>query len=287
MVIWDPTEVAFSLGSFDVRWYGLCWCIGLALAYLVVMKLYQRQQIPPEKFESLFLYCFVGILAGARLGHCLLYEPGYFLSHPIEMVLPLRETPDGAWRFTGYAGLASHGGTLGLMIALWLYVRKYKVNLMRVLDDIAVATPIAACFIRLGNLMNSEIVGKLTGSDFGFVFVRNGDTLPRHPGQLYEAVAYFVFFLGGLVLYKLRESRVGQGFLFGYCLTTIFTFRLLVEGGAGTVGSGHAAGHRTEPGTGAEPALHRPRPLLHAGRQMVQAPGRTGLNPPPHRLPFL
>ena len=229
MVIWDPTEVAFSLGSFDVRWYGLCWCIGLALAYLVVMKLYQRQQTPPEKFESLFLYCFVGILAGARLGHCLLYEPGYFLSHPIEMVLPLRETPDGAWRFTGYAGLASHGGTLGLMMALWLYVRKYKVNLMRVLDDIAVATPIAACFIRLGNLMNSEIVGKLTGSDFGFVFVRNGDTLPRHPGQLYEAVAYFVFFLGGLVLYKLRESRVGRGFFFGYCLTTIFTFRLLVE----------------------------------------------------------
>ena len=102
MVIWDPSEVAFSLGSFDVRWYGLCWCIGLAMAYLVVMKLYQRQQIPPEKFESLFLYCFVGILVGARLGHCLFYEPGYFLSHPIEMVLPLRETPDGAWRFTGF-----------------------------------------------------------------------------------------------------------------------------------------------------------------------------------------
>ena len=144
MIVWNPSEVAFSIGNFGVRWYGLCWCIGLALAYVVVLKLYQRQRIPAEKFDSLFLYCFVGILVGARLGHCLFYEPGYFLSHPLEMVLPLRQMPDGDWKFTGYAGLASHGGTLGLMTALWLYVRRYKVNLMRVLDDIAVATPIAA-----------------------------------------------------------------------------------------------------------------------------------------------
>ena len=229
MIVWNPSEVAFSIGNFGVRWYGLCWCIGLALAYVVVLKLYQRQRIPAEKFDSLFLYCFVGILVGARLGHCLVYEPGYFLSHPLEMVLPLRQMPDGDWKFTGYAGLASHGGTLGLMTALWLYVRKYKVNLMRVLDDIAVATPIAACFIRLGNLMNSEIVGKFTGSDYGFVFVHNGDTLPRHPGQLYEAVAYFLFFVVGLWLYKKYEQRVGQGFFFGYCLASILTFRVIVE----------------------------------------------------------
>lgn len=228
-VIWNPSEVVFALGTFSVRWYGICWCIGLALAYVVVLKLYQRQQIPPQKFESLFIYCFVGILVGARLGHCLFYEPAYFLSHPVEMVLPIRHLPDGTWKFTGYAGLASHGGTIGLIIALWLYVRKYQVNLMRVLDDIAVATPIAACMIRMGNLMNSEIVGKFTDSDYGFVFVQNGDTLPRHPGQLYEAVAYFLFFVVGLWLYRKYEHRVGQGFFFGYCLSTIFTFRLLVE----------------------------------------------------------
>ena len=171
----------------------------------------------------------MGILAGARLGHCLLYEPGYFLSHPLEMVLPMHHLPDGSWKFTGYAGLASHGGTLGLMIALWLYVRRTKVNLMRVLDNIAIATPICACFIRLGNLMNSEIVGKLTGSDYGFVFVRNGDTLPRHPGQLYEAIAYFVFFFVGLWLYRRFSQRVGTGFFFGFCLTSIFAFRFIVE----------------------------------------------------------
>lgn len=229
MTIWDPSIIAFHVGSLEVRWYGICWCIGLALAYIVMLKLYKRQGIPQEKFDPLFMYCFVGILAGARLGHCLLYEPGYFLAHPLEMILPIHHMADGSWKFTGYAGLASHGGTLGLMIALWLYVKKTKVNLMRVLDDIAVATPIAACFIRLGNLMNSEIVGKYTGSDFGFVFVQLQETQPRYPAQLFEAIAYLLFFFIGLLLYRFYEKRVATGFFFGYCLTSIFVFRFFVE----------------------------------------------------------
>lgn len=229
MTIWNPSIVAFSFGPIEVRWYSLCWCIGLALAYVVVYKLYKRQGIPQEKFDPLFLYCFIGILAGARLGHCLLYEPGYFLSHPLEMLLPMHKMADGSWKFTGYAGLASHGGTFGLMIALWLYVRRTKVNLMRVLDNIAIATPICACFIRLGNLMNSEIVGKYTGSDMGFVFVQLHETMPRYPAQLYEAIAYLVLFVIGVFIYFKRPQRVGSGFYFGYCLTTIFVFRFAVE----------------------------------------------------------
>ena len=228
MIYWNPDTVALTLGPVEIRWYSLLWCIGLALAYIVVYKLYKQQNIPEEKFDPLFMYCFIGILLGARLGHCLLYEPGYFLSHPVEMLLPIRQTADG-WQFTGYAGLASHGGTFGLMMALWLYVRKTKVNLMRVLDNIAIATPITACCIRLGNLMNSEIVGKATGSDWGFVFVHNGENFARHPGQLYEAIAYFVFFFVGLVFYKKWKEKVGTGFYFGWCLTSIFSFRLFVE----------------------------------------------------------
>ena len=229
MIYWDPSIIAFSVGPIEVRWYSLCWCIGLALAYIVVYKLYKQQQIPQEKFDPLFLYCFVGILAGARLGHCLLYEPGYFLSHPLEMVLPIHRLADGSWKFTGYAGLASHGGTFGLMIALWLYVKRTQVNIMRVLDNIAVATPICACFIRLGNLMNSEIVGKFTGTDMGFVFAHLNETQPRYPAQLYEAIAYFVFFVVGLVLYAKFKNRIGTGFFFGYGLSTIFIFRFAVE----------------------------------------------------------
>ena len=228
MIYWNPDTVALTIGPLELRWYSLCWCIGLALAYYIVFKLYKQQDIPEKKFDPLFFYCFIGILVGARLGHCLLYEPGYFLSHPVEMLLPVRETVNG-WQCTGYAGLASHGGTLGLMLALWLYVRKTKVNLMRVLDNIAIATPITACCIRLGNLMNSEIVGMATGSDWGFVFVRNGEDFARHPGQLYEALAYFVFFFIGLALYRKWKEKVGTGFFFGWCLTSIFSFRLFVE----------------------------------------------------------
>lgn len=229
MIYWNPDTIAFSVGPLSVRWYALCWCIGLALSYTVVYKLYKSQKIPSEKFDPLFLFCFAGILIGARLGHCLLYEPNYFLSHPIEMLFPIRKLADGTWKFTGYAGLASHGGTLGLMIALYLYVKKYQVNIMRVLDNIAIATPICACFIRLGNLMNSEIVGKFTNTDWGFIFANNGDTLPRHPGQLYEAIAYFLFFFIGLGLYRKYKHKVGTGFFFGYCLTSIFAFRFFIE----------------------------------------------------------
>ncbi len=227
-IIWNPDETALHIGSFALRWYSLCWCVGLVLAYIIVARLYRRQGIPGEKFEPLFLYCFIGILAGARLGHCLFYEPGYFLSHPVEMFLPISRDADG-WRCTGYAGLASHGGTLGLMLALWLYVRHTKVNLMRVLDNIAIATPVTACFIRLGNLMNSEIVGRPTDVPWGFVFAHNGDIMPRHPAQLYEAIAYFVIFLAGWWLYRRNRQKVGTGYFFGYCLTTIFTFRFFIE----------------------------------------------------------
>lgn len=231
MINWDPSLIVFSLGPVAVRWYSFLWLIGLALAYYVVLRLYRHQQIPQEKFDPLFLYCFIGILIGARLGHCLLYEPGYFLSHPIEMFLPIRQDLQGNWHFTGYAGLASHGGTFGLIIALWLYTRKYQVNIMRVLDDIAIATPITACCIRLGNLMNSEIVGKACAPDYplGFVFRHLGEDFPRHPGQLYEAIAYFVLIFVSLALYAKWPKRVGTGFYFGFCLTSIFTFRLFVE----------------------------------------------------------
>lgn len=229
MITWNPDLIAFHLGPLAVRWYSLCWAFGLAAAYVVVYRLYVRQNISQEKFDPLFFYCFFGILIGARLGHCLLYEPAYFLTHPLEMLLPIKSTADGGWRFTGFTGLASHGGTLGLILALWLYVRKTKISFMRVLDNIAVATPITAFAIRMGNLMNSEIVGKFTHSDYGFVFAALGETQPRHPGQLYEALAYFTFFWIGLALYRKYEQKVGTGFFFGCCLTAIFTFRFFVE----------------------------------------------------------
>ena len=230
-ILWNPDLEFFHLGPFSVRWYGLCWLLGFAAAYLLVRRLYREQGIKDELFEPLFLYCFLGILIGARLGHCIFYEPDYFLTSGkgfVEMLLPIRFLADGGFKFIGYEGLASHGGTLGLMIALWLYVRKTKLSLWTVLDNIAIATGSMACLIRLGNLMNSEIIGKVTDVPWAFIFERV-DSYPRHPGQLYEAIAYAVlFFLLWWLRMKMPE-KIGTGWYFGFCLTYIFTFRFFIE----------------------------------------------------------
>ena len=230
-IFWNPDDTLLRIGSLGIRYYSLCWLAGLAGAYFLVKWLYRDQQIKESLFEPLFLYCFISILVGARLGHCLFYDPAYYLSswdHFVEMLIPMRHLADGSWKFTGYEGLASHGGTLGLIIGLWLYCRNLKMNIWTVLDNIAIATPITACFIRLGNLMNSEIIGKVTDVPWAFIFTKV-DQYPRHPGQLYEAIAYALFFFVGWFLYKKAKTRVGTGLFFGLCLTLIFTFRFFVE----------------------------------------------------------
>ena len=239
-IVWNPDLEAFRLGPLAVRWYGLMWITGLALAYFVVKRLYKEQKIKDEYFDPLFIYCFFGILIGARLGHCIFYEPDYFLTSGkglIEMILPIRFLPEGGFKLIGYAGLASHGGTLGLMIALWMYVRKTKLGIWTVLDNIAIATGTTACFIRLGNLMNSEIIGKVTDVPWAFIF-EHVDKVPRHPGQLYEAIAYAILFCIMWTIYKrshqhptsnTQHPQVGTGWYFGFCLTYIFTFRFFIE----------------------------------------------------------
>lgn len=246
-ILWNPSEVIGHIGPITLRWYGTFWLVGIVGAYFMVKWLYKDQKIKDELFDPLFIYSFIGILVGARLGHCLFYEPDYFLSsgtHFLEMFVPMHKMADGTWKFTGYAGLASHGGTLGLMIALWLYCRKTKMNLWHVLDNIAIATPITACCIRLGNLMNSEIIGKPTDVPWAFIF-EQVDNIPRHPGQLYEAIAYFCFIFVMLGFYwksrgtrsekgetrnsQLSTKKVGSGFYFGLVLTLIFTFRFFIE----------------------------------------------------------
>ena len=230
-VLWNPSPDMMHIGPLTLHWYSMCWLVGLLGAYLLMKRLYKEQYIKDELFDPLFLYCFMGILIGARLGHCLFYQPDYFLSsgkHIVEMLLPIHFMEDGGWRFTGYEGLASHGGTLGLMIALWLYCRKTKLGIWHVLDDIAIVTPITACFIRLGNLMNSEIIGKVTDVPWAFNFEK-ADTAPRHPGQLYEALAYALLLVIGYAVYRKHPEKVGSGFYFGLCLTYIFTARFFIE----------------------------------------------------------
>ena len=226
---WNPDPELFNLfGRISIRYYSLLWLIGLALAFIIVRRQYRDRKISDSKFEPLFFYCFFGILIGARLGHCLFYEPEYYLHHLWEIILPFKSIPTRGWVWTGYAGLASHGGTIGLIIALWLYCRKVKMHYIDVVDMIAVATPITACCIRLANLVNSEIIGIPTNVPWAFIFERV-DRFPRHPAQLYEAIAYFIFFLGMVYLYKKYRTKLHRGFFFGLCLTEIFSFRFFIE----------------------------------------------------------
>ena len=168
------------------------------------------------------------MLIGARLGHCLFYEPAFYLSHPIEMLLPIHKFQSG-WRLVGYEGLSSHGGVLGLFVAIWLYCKHTKMNVMHVLDNMGVITPLSAAFIRLGNLMNSEIVGHPTDMPWGFIFARNGEDFARHPAQLYESLTYLLIFIIFQFVYRKQAHRVGSGYFFGLCLTSIFTFRFFIE----------------------------------------------------------
>lgn len=230
-IAWQPEEVFFHLGPIPVRWYGMCWLIGLALGYFMMQWLYKRHKYPTEKFEPLFLYVFIGVLAGARLGHCLFYEPEDFLTSWdgfLSIFIPFHHLPDGSWQYSGFQGLASHGGVVGLLLSLFLYIRNYKMNTWVVLDFFGICSGITACFIRLGNLMNSEIIGKVTDVPWAFIFY-NVDTHPRHPGQLYEAIAYLFIFLFIYLIYRKHPEKVGTGLYFGLCLTLIFTFRFFIE----------------------------------------------------------
>ncbi len=232
-IFWNPDDTLLRIGSFGIRYYSLCWLAGLAGAYFMVKWLYRDQQIKESLFEPLFLYCFISILVGARLGHCLFYDPAYYLSswdHFVEMLIPMRHLADGSWKFTGYEGLASHGGTLGIIIALLLYSRRMKMPLIYLFDTVCVSVPFVSCCIRLGNLMNSEIIGQPTTVPWAFIFERV-DMLPRHPGQLYEAIAYALL---ALIVYRIyrktkASSLTGTGFYFGLILFYIFTFRFFIE----------------------------------------------------------
>lgn len=156
---WNADPEIINVFGISVRYYGLLFVGGLILCICILGRIYKAENIPYEYLEKLSIYSMIGILAGARLGHCLFYEPAYYLSHPLEMILPLTFPPEGGIKFSGYQGLASHGGVLGLLIALYIYSRKTRHSMIDTLDLIAVVSGLSFGFIRLGNFMNSEILG--------------------------------------------------------------------------------------------------------------------------------
>ena len=225
---WNPDPEIINIFGIPVRYYGLLFVSGLILCIYILRWIYKRENIPSDNLEKLSIYGMIGILAGARLGHCLFYEPSYYLSHPLEMILPVTFPAGGGVKFIGYQGLASHGGVLGLLIALYFYSRKTKHSMIDTIDLIAVVIALEFGFIRLGNFMNSEIIGIPATKPWSVIFERV-DSLPRHPAQLYEAISYFIIFTIMMILYKKMRDRLKNGFFFGLATVLCSTARFIIE----------------------------------------------------------
>lgn len=223
-IIWDISPYIFAGFEF-LRWYGLAWMLGLVAAYQIMLKIYQREGLDIEEVSPMALYLMIGAVFGARLGHVLFYDPMYYWQNPIE-VLPIKISP--GFEFTGLLGLASHGGVLGALVALYLYIGKYPRDYLWLLDRLVIAGASLGGLIRLGNLMNSEIIGTPTTMPWAFIFVQI-DQLPRHPAQLYEALCYFVICLVLFTLWRRRRFIAKPGFIFGLGLVLIFSQRFLME----------------------------------------------------------
>ena len=226
LATWNVDPEIFRIGDFAIRYYGVLFALGMILSYQFMKRIFNREQVAIKYLDKLLIYIAVGTVAGARIGHCLFYDFAYYSQHPLEIILPIAEI-DGSYHFVGFMGLASHGGAIGVLLSLALFCRRYKANLLQLLDRLVIAIPITGAFIRFGNFMNSEIYGKPTDSVLGIVFLRD-DAIARHPTQLYEAFAYLAVSVILYVLYQKKYSGY-KGLLFGLFLILMFTARFVLE----------------------------------------------------------
>ncbi len=232
-VVWDFDPVMVSLGGLEIRWYGLMWALALLGGMLFFENFSKREGLPKQVPNSIFLYGTIATILGARLGHCLFYEPDYFLRHPLQIITGFRD-----------GGMASHGAAIGLLIGLWLFSRRNKLPYIWSLDRVMIPVGVGGALVRLGNLFNSEIVGRATSASWGFKFLRLPEYYDRkgnlivpidqmpflHPTQLYEAACYLITFIVlCLLYYKGDLGRRRPGVLFGVGLIGIFLTRFLIE----------------------------------------------------------
>jgi prolipoprotein diacylglyceryl transferase len=228
---WDPAKEIFTIPGIDwpVRWYGLMWALAFILSHFIMNRIFKKENRTDKQLDTLTIYIIVGTVLGARLGHCLFYGPLFdvkdaagevieqgYLSHPLNM-LKIYE-----------GGLASHGGAFGILIAMWLYCRKTGESWLWLFDRLVVVVPLAGMCIRIGNLINSEIIGTPTTVPWAFIFKEAGPE-PRHPAQLYEAIFCLFLFIFMYWLWKNKRNAVGPGFMFGIMCVLLFTERFFVE----------------------------------------------------------
>jgi len=233
---WNPS-IGIDLGFFVIRWYSLMFVAAFLLGLRLMKKIYIEDKIPEEKLDILFMYVFISMLVGMRLGDVFFYSWSYYQNHLLEIFLPIKESVNDSlfglidgWKFTGFTGFASHGAAIGIPIALYFYAKKHlQKPWLFILDRLAIMVALAGFFIRFGNFFNSEIYGKETGSNFGVIFKAAGETVPRHPTQLYEAFSYLALFFVMWHLYWKTDKKQQTGYLFGLFMAVLWSLRFFIE----------------------------------------------------------
>ncbi|MEZ4809366.1 MAG: prolipoprotein diacylglyceryl transferase [Allomuricauda sp.] len=262
---WNPEGTLFKLGFIQIKYYNLMWIAAFVVGWFIMKRIFQNENKSMQKLDSLFIYTVVSIMLGARLGHVLFYQTELIWEDPLSVLLPISTVPE--FRFTGFAGLASHGAAIAAIIGMWLYCRKWKdIKMLWLLDRLVVPSAIGACFVRLGNFFNSEINGKVVDGSFLFAtrFIRDAEDMPasdamrltgektanaaykaiehdpdfanvlqsipyRHPAQLYEAVCYIFVFIILYLLYWKTNKKDKPGYLFGLFMTLLWSIRFVIE----------------------------------------------------------
>ena len=233
---WNPS-IGIDLGFFVIRWYSLMFVAAFLIGLRLMKKIYTEDKILEEKLDILFMYVFISMLVGMRLGDVFFYSWSYYQNHLLEIFLPIKESVDDSlfglidgWKFTGFTGFASHGAAIGIPIALYFYAKKHlQKPWLFILDRLAIMVALAGFFIRLGNFFNSEIYGKETGSNFGVIFKAAGETAARHPTQLYEAFSYLALFFVMWHLYWKTHKKQQIGYLFGLFMAVLWSLRFFIE----------------------------------------------------------
>lgn len=216
-IVWNVNPILLDLGPLQIRWYGLLFAAGFLAGFFIMQWIFRRENKPEEDLDRLLIYVALGAVIGARLGHVLFYDPVWFFTHPTEIIK--------VW----HGGLASHGGGIGLFLALWLYARKRPNQpYLWLLDRMALPVALGGSFIRLGNLFNSEILGRPADVPWAIIFARI-DPIPRHPVQLYESFAYLTIFVMLFLVYRRLGARTPRGLTAGLFLVLVFGWRFIAE----------------------------------------------------------
>ena len=229
-IVWEPTSDGIRLfGDFKIHYYSLMWMLAFVLGYQIMKKIYKNEEQSEKKLESLFMYSVLGIMIGARLGHVIFYQSELFREDLFSVFLPFKFS--GGFEFTGFRGLASHGATIGMITSMYIYNKKVlKKSVLWILDRVVIACALGGIFVRIGNFFNSEIIGKAAAEGLPWAVVfKSVDNIPRHPGQLYEALGYVFVFLIVHSIYWRTKKGFQEGYLFGLFLLLLMTVRVFVE----------------------------------------------------------